>query len=49
VIVDTHVADRDSIVLEAGSHDDSIRIATADLIRVADAQVAEICADESRR
>lgn len=46
VIVDTHVADHDSIVLEAGSHDDSIRIATADLIRVADAQVADICAEE---
>ena len=46
VIVDTHVADHDSIVLEAGSHDDSIRIATEDLVRVADAQVAEICADE---
>ena len=46
VIVDTHVADHDSVVLEAGSHDDSIRIATADLIKVADARVAEICADE---
>ena len=46
VIVDSRVADHESIVLEAGSHDDSIRIATADLIRVADAQVAEICADE---
>ena len=46
VIVDRHVADHDSIVLEAGSHDDSIRIATADLIKVAEAQVADICADE---
>ena len=46
VIVDTHVADHESIVLEAGSHDESIRIATKDLVRVADAQVAEICADE---
>ena len=36
----------DSIVLEAGSHDESIRIATDDLIRVAGAKIAEICADE---
>jgi Ala-tRNA(Pro) deacylase len=46
VIVDTHVASHDSVVLEAGSHDDSIRIATDDLIRVAEAEVAEICAEE---
>jgi Ala-tRNA(Pro) deacylase len=46
VIVDTHVAAHDSVVLEAGSHDDSIRIATQDLIRLAEAEVAEICADE---
>ena len=46
VIVDTHVAKQDSVVLEAGSHDDSIRIATQDLIKLAEAEVAEICADE---
>lgn len=46
VIIDSHVADHDSIVLEAGSHEDSIRIASEDLIRVADAQVADICVDE---
>ena len=46
VIVDTHVAEHDSVVLEAASHDDSIRIATQDLIKLADAEVAEICADE---
>ena len=46
VIVDTHVAGHDSIVLEAGSHDESIRMATDDLIRIAGAKIAEICADE---
>jgi len=46
VIVDTHLAAHDSIVLEAGSHEDSIRIATEDLVRLADAQVAEICDEE---
>jgi Ala-tRNA(Pro) deacylase len=48
VIVDSRIAGHDSIVLEAGSHEDSIRIATADLIKVADAQVAEICAEDER-
>ena len=46
VIVDTHVAGHDSIVLEAGSHDDSIRIATDDLVRVAKARIADICVEE---
>ena len=46
VIVDTRVADHDSVVLEAGSHDDSIRIATEDLVRLAQAKVAEICDEE---
>ena len=46
VIVDTHVAGQDSVVLEAGSHDDSIRIATQDLIKITEAEVAEICADD---
>ncbi len=46
VIVDTHVADHASVVLEAGSHDESIRITTEDLIRIADAKVAEICMED---
>ena len=46
VIVDTLVAGHDSIVLEAGSHDDSIRIATDDLVRIADARIADICIEE---
>jgi Ala-tRNA(Pro) deacylase len=42
VVVDRCVAERETVVLEAGSHDESIRLAAADLLRVADAQVAEI-------
>ena len=42
VIVDTHVAEHDSVVLEAGLHDDSIRIATQDLIKLAAAEVADL-------
>ena len=46
VIVDTRVAAHGSVVLEAGSHDESVRMPTEDLIRVTGAQVAEICADD---
>jgi Ala-tRNA(Pro) deacylase len=45
VVVDTCVAQRDSVVLEAGSHDESVRIAAAELIRVAGAEVADIHTD----
>jgi Ala-tRNA(Pro) deacylase len=45
VVVDRCLAERDRVVLEAGSHDESLRLAAADLVRVADAQVADIHAD----
>jgi Ala-tRNA(Pro) deacylase len=43
VIVDTNVAERESVVVEAGAHDHSVRLRTADLIRLTDARVADIC------
>ena len=43
VVVDERVVARESVVLEAGSHDESMRIAPADLVRAAGAQVADIC------
>lgn len=46
VLVDTKLAERDSIVIEAGSHDESVRLRTADLIRVTEAQVADICRED---
>ena len=46
VLVDRRVAERDSVVLEAGSHDESLRMKTADLVRLADAQVVDICEEE---
>lgn len=45
VVVDRRVAERESVVLEAGSHEESIRLATADLLRLTKAQVADIRAD----
>jgi len=43
VLVDRRVAERDSVVLEAGSHEESLRMKTADLVRLTDAQVVDIC------
>jgi Ala-tRNA(Pro) deacylase len=46
VIVDERLAARDSVVLEAGSHDRSVRLKAADLVRLTKARVADICREE---
>jgi Ala-tRNA(Pro) deacylase len=46
VILDRRLAERESVVVEAGSHDESVRIPTAELVRVARAEVADICQEE---
>ena len=46
VLVDERLAGRDSVVVEAGSHDRSVRLKAADLVRVTKAQVADICREE---
>jgi len=43
VIVDRRLALLDTVILEAGTHDESIRIPVPDLLRVAGAQVADVC------
>jgi Ala-tRNA(Pro) deacylase len=45
VVIDSRLAERDSVVLEAGSHEESVRIPTGDLLRVSEAEVVDICAD----
>ena len=45
VVVDRRVAARESVVVEAGTHDQSLRLAAADLVRITGAQVADICQD----
>lgn len=45
VVVDSRLADRGSIVLEAGSHEQSVRLSGSDLVRAANAQIADICQD----
>jgi Ala-tRNA(Pro) deacylase len=42
VLVDTRLADRETVVLEAGSHEQSLRIRTADLLRLTKAEIADI-------
>ena len=46
VLVDERLAGRDSVVVEAGSHDRSVRLKVADLVRLTRAQVADICREE---
>jgi Ala-tRNA(Pro) deacylase len=46
VIVDSALARLESIVFEAGSHDDSVRINTADLLRLTGARVDDIARDD---
>jgi Ala-tRNA(Pro) deacylase len=46
VLVDARVTDQHSIVLEAGSHDQSIRLETADLLRLTQAEIVDICKEE---
>jgi Ala-tRNA(Pro) deacylase len=44
-LVDRRLVARDSVVLEAGSHDESVRVKTGDLIMLAHAEVGDICRD----
>ena len=45
VVVDRRVAELESVIVEAGSHSDSLRLATADLVRITNATVADVIAD----
>jgi Ala-tRNA(Pro) deacylase len=45
VVIDSRLAERGSLVLEAGSHEESVRVSTGDLLRVSEAEVADICVD----
>jgi Ala-tRNA(Pro) deacylase len=45
VLVDCRVVDHDSLVLEAGSHEHSVRLRAQDLLALTGASVADICSD----
>ena len=46
VVVDSRVAEQPSVVLEAGTHEQSVRLATADLLELTKAEVVDICKEE---
>ncbi len=45
VVVDRRIAGLESVIVEAGSHSDSLLLATADLVRITGAIVADVIAD----
>jgi Ala-tRNA(Pro) deacylase len=45
VVIDRRLAERDALVVEAGTHAQSLRLKTSDFVRAADAKVADICQD----
>ena len=45
VLVDERLSNAESVVFEAGTHEHSVRIKTADLVSVAGARIADICED----
>jgi len=45
IVIDNRLAGRASVVLEAGSHEESIRLAADDLVRAGGGQLADICED----
>jgi Ala-tRNA(Pro) deacylase len=45
VVIDRRLLERDELVVEAGNHDESIRMGRDDLVKATDAQVADISQD----
>jgi prolyl-tRNA editing enzyme YbaK/EbsC (Cys-tRNA(Pro) deacylase) len=45
VVVDRRIAELEQVILEAGSHEQSIRLATDDLLALTHADVLDLCAD----
>jgi Ala-tRNA(Pro) deacylase len=46
VLVDSRVAGLHSAVLEAGTHERSVRLETADLLRLTEGEIVDICKEE---
>jgi Ala-tRNA(Pro) deacylase len=49
VLFERRLAEQDSLVLEAGSHNESLRLKTADLLTLSGAEVADIAANGSAK
>lgn len=46
VLVDVRLAEQHAVVVEAGSHEQSVRLETADLLKLTEAEVVDICKEE---
>jgi Ala-tRNA(Pro) deacylase len=46
VLIDSRVARQHSVVLEAGSHEQSLRLETVDLLKLTEAEIVDICKEE---
>lgn len=46
VLVDRRLAGRESIVVEAGTHDESVRVRAEDLLRAADAEILDLVIED---
>lgn len=46
VLLDRALTDRDSVVIEAGTHEDSVRMKTTDLVTLTAAEIADIAESE---
>ncbi len=44
VVLDARLVQRETIVFEGGTHDESVRMATADLVRLTGARIADVSA-----
>jgi Ala-tRNA(Pro) deacylase len=45
VVIDSRIASLESVIVEAGSHSDSVRLAANDLVRITGALVTDVIAD----
>lgn len=45
VIVDAQLPEHEFVVLDAGSHSESVRMRTSDLLNLAGAEIADLCRD----
>ena len=47
IVLDQRLAERERLVFEAGSHEESVRVATEDLLRVSKARIGDVCVDQT--
>jgi prolyl-tRNA editing enzyme YbaK/EbsC (Cys-tRNA(Pro) deacylase) len=45
VLVDTKISESESVLLDAGTHEQSLRLQTADLVALSEALLADLCRD----